>query len=107
MESERNEEKSGWQRLGAPKLPADRFSDIIGPTQSVPAARRTHQTRFIRAIEEEHRDTTPFPSDHRVRYDNERGRGDHRHVDGVEQPYRFESLSQVLDDFQRDVENWR
>ena len=43
----------------------------------------------------------------RVRYDNERGKGDHRHVNGVEQPYGFESLSHLLDDFQRDVENWR
>lgn len=43
----------------------------------------------------------------RVRYDNERGKGDHKHVDGVEQPYRFVSLTELLDDFQRDVENWR
>jgi hypothetical protein len=43
----------------------------------------------------------------RVRYDNERGKGDHRHVDGLEQPYRFVSLVQLLDDFQRDVEKWR
>lgn len=43
----------------------------------------------------------------RVRYDNERGKGDHRHVDGIEHPYRFVSLTQLLDDFQRDVENWR
>ncbi|MHB1121964.1 MAG: toxin-antitoxin system TumE family protein [Ramlibacter sp.] len=43
----------------------------------------------------------------RVRYDNERGKGDHRHVDGAEQAYRFVSLAQLLDDFQRDVENWR
>jgi hypothetical protein len=42
-----------------------------------------------------------------VRYDNERGKGDHRHVNGVEQPYGFVSLSHLLDDFQRDVENWR
>jgi hypothetical protein len=43
----------------------------------------------------------------RVRYDNERGKGDHRHVNGVEQVYSFASLSALLDDFQRDVENWR
>lgn len=43
----------------------------------------------------------------RVRYDNERGKGDHKHVNGVEQPYRFVSLSRLLDDFQRDVETWR
>lgn len=43
----------------------------------------------------------------RVRYDNERGKGDHRHVDGIEQPYRFVSLMRLLDDFERDVEKWR
>jgi hypothetical protein len=43
----------------------------------------------------------------RVRYDNERGKGDHRHFDGIEEPYRFVTVNQLLDDFQRAVENWR
>lgn len=43
----------------------------------------------------------------RVRYDNEQGKGDHRHAGESEEPYRFESLEQLLADFQRDVENWR
>lgn len=42
-----------------------------------------------------------------VRYDNERGKGDHRHLNGGEEPYRFVSLTRLLDDFQRDVESWR
>ncbi len=41
-----------------------------------------------------------------VRYDNERGKGDHRHVAGVEERYAFESLDQLLTDFQTDIENW-
>jgi hypothetical protein len=41
-----------------------------------------------------------------VRYDNERGKGDHRHVNDVEEPYSFASINQLLDDFQRDVETW-
>ena len=45
--------------------------------------------------------------DCRVRYDNERGKGDHRHVNGVELPYRFVSMSKLLADFQHDVDNWR
>ncbi len=40
-----------------------------------------------------------------VRYDNERGKGDHRHIDGVENGYRFVSLAQLLADFRNDVEN--
>lgn len=43
----------------------------------------------------------------RVRYDNERGKGDHRHVNNTEEAYRFVSISQLLDDFQHDVETWR
>ena len=43
----------------------------------------------------------------RVRYDNERGKGDHRHVGETEESYRFESLAQLLADFRRDVETWR
>lgn len=43
----------------------------------------------------------------RVRYDNERGKGDHRHIGGLEQRYEFVSLAKLLDDFQRDVETWR
>lgn len=38
-----------------------------------------------------------------VRYDNERGKGDHRHVDGKEQPYAFSSLDQLLNDFESDM----
>ena len=42
----------------------------------------------------------------RVRYDNERGKGDHRHIGEHEEPYCFTSIEQLLDDFRRDVENW-
>jgi hypothetical protein len=42
----------------------------------------------------------------RVRYDNERGKGDHRHVGDREQDYLFTSVEQLLADFQSDVERW-
>jgi len=42
-----------------------------------------------------------------VRYDNERGKGDHRHVDEREEAYAFTTLDALLADFERDVENWR
>jgi hypothetical protein len=38
-----------------------------------------------------------------VRYDNERGKGDHRHLGGKEEPYLFLSLERLLDDFERDM----
>ena len=43
----------------------------------------------------------------RVRYDNERGKGDHRHVNGEELAYVFGSLDKLLDDFERDIQNWK
>lgn len=47
------------------------------------------------------------PGECRVRYDNERGKGDHRHVNGTELDYLFTSLESLLDDFERDVNDWR
>ena len=47
-----------------------------------------------------------LPGQERVRYDNERGKGDHRHADGLETGYNFVSLDQLLDDFERDVQEW-
>ena len=42
----------------------------------------------------------------RVRYDNERGKGDHRHLGGQEEPIVLESLEQLLADFRHDIETW-
>ena len=42
----------------------------------------------------------------RVRYDNERGKGDHKHFGGNEETYLFESLEKLLADFKNDLENW-
>jgi hypothetical protein len=44
-----------------------------------------------------------FPGRRTVAYDNERGKGDHRHYDDVEAPYHFISLDQLLADFEADV----
>jgi Family of unknown function (DUF6516) len=42
----------------------------------------------------------------RVRYDNERGKGDHRHIGTREFDYAFTSIEQLLDDFRIDIERW-
>ncbi|MFA5912627.1 MAG: DUF6516 family protein [Burkholderiales bacterium] len=42
----------------------------------------------------------------RVRYDNERGKGDHRHLGDSEDDYVFTTLKQLLADFERDVNEW-
>ena len=38
-----------------------------------------------------------------LRYDNERGKGDHRHVGDREEPYRFTTVKALVTDFRRDV----
>ncbi|HSW83848.1 MAG TPA: DUF6516 family protein [Usitatibacter sp.] len=46
-----------------------------------------------------------------VRYDNEAGKGDHRHVgaDEAEMPYCFSSIDRLLEDFRLECEQlgWR
>jgi hypothetical protein len=41
-----------------------------------------------------------------IRYDNEEGKGDHRHVSGRESRYRFGTPEQLIRDFQRDIQRW-
>ena len=41
-----------------------------------------------------------------VRYDNERGKGDHRHFGSKEEPYHFVSLIQLFRDFNADKAAW-
>jgi len=42
-----------------------------------------------------------------VGYDNERGKGDHKHIEGRELRYRFTSVEQLVADFLTDVERVR
>jgi len=41
-----------------------------------------------------------------LRYDNEAGKGDHKHVGGHELPYIFTTPQALLHDFWNDVDNW-
>lgn len=42
-----------------------------------------------------------------LRYDNESGKGDHKHVGQDEHPCSFTTLKALLDDFWSDVDRWR
>ena len=42
-----------------------------------------------------------------LRYDNEAGKGDHKHLGEVEIEYAFNGLEQLQRDFWDDVERWR
>jgi hypothetical protein len=43
------------------------------------------------------------PGKREVGYDNERGKGDHRHFQGVETRYAFSTVEQLMADFWSDV----
>lgn len=42
-----------------------------------------------------------------LRYDNEAGKGDHKHLSAHEVPYNFTTLDQLVDDFCADVTDLR
>jgi hypothetical protein len=42
-----------------------------------------------------------------LRYDNEAGKGDHRHIGSLETPYDFTTPDALLADFWQDVDRWR
>ena len=42
-----------------------------------------------------------------LRYDNEAGKGDHKHIGGDEVPYAFTGIEARIADFWNDVETWR
>ncbi len=41
-----------------------------------------------------------------LRYDNEVGKGDHRHYGDKESIYKFTTPDQLVADFQRDIARW-
>jgi hypothetical protein len=41
-----------------------------------------------------------------LRYDNEAGKGDHRHVGADESAYTFTTIDQLLADFWADIDGW-
>lgn len=41
-----------------------------------------------------------------VRYDNEVGKGDHRHIGGTQSAYKFSSPEKLMRDFQNDIARW-
>jgi len=41
-----------------------------------------------------------------IGYDNERGKGDHKHIGGAETPYIFVDIDMLVNDFANDVEEF-
>jgi hypothetical protein len=47
------------------------------------------------------------PGERLILYDNERGKGDHRHYGGREEDYRFKDIETLIADFMADVRRLR
>ena len=41
-----------------------------------------------------------------MRYDNEAGKGDHKHIGPVEMAYEFINVNKLMDDFADDIARW-
>lgn len=80
-------------------LGEDRFADIVIWQLPAPTPGRRHRFKYRLAY---------IIDDVCVlRFDNEAGKGDHKHVGADEVPYRFVSLAQLVDDFWIEIERWR
>ncbi|MBI5330181.1 MAG: hypothetical protein HZB71_06150 [Betaproteobacteria bacterium] len=42
-----------------------------------------------------------------VGFDNERGKGDHKHIGAQQFPYEFTDVDRLVDDFIKEVEKWQ
>lgn len=43
----------------------------------------------------------------KVRYDNESGKGDHKHINGLEEAYHFTDVERLVADFLADIDRSR
>jgi len=75
------------------------FVELILWRVPAPIAPRTHRYTYRYAF--------VSAGECAVRYDNERGKGDHRHYGGTERRYGFVSPEKLEADFLRDVERWQ
>ena len=77
------------------KLGDNRFAEIVvwRLPRAVPGSAHSFKYRMVLVVNEVSI----------LRYDNEAGKGDHKHAGGVEVPYAFSTLDQLVDDFWTDV----
>ncbi|MDY6824455.1 MAG: DUF6516 family protein [Thermodesulfobacteriota bacterium] len=86
--------------MGARLLLSDNiFVEIIVWQLSSPLARSRHRFKYRLAL--------VVNGTCVMRYDNEAGKGDHKHISGHERPYQFTTPEALLNDFWNDVNNWR
>jgi hypothetical protein len=77
----------------------DRFAEIVIWEVPRPVAGSRHSFKYRLALVVDEQCV--------LRFDNETGKGDHKHAGAVEVRYGFTSLEQLLADFWGEVEKWR
>ncbi len=75
------------------------FVNVIVWKSPEPLSRSTHSLKYRLAY--------VVANECVLRYDNEAGKGDHRHGGSQEMPYVFVSVDQLLDDFLAEVAAWK
>lgn len=80
-------------------LASDTFAELVVWRVPRPVAGSVHSFKYRLALVVEERCV--------LRYDNEAGKGDHRHVGADEQPVAFTSIDELLAAFWLDVAAWR
>lgn len=75
---------------------ADGFVEIViwRVPEPVPPSEHPYKYRLVYIVDGERV----------VGYDNERGKGDHKHIQDAELPYVFQTPAQLVADFMKDVE---
>ena len=79
-------------------LAADAFVEVVIWNVPEPVPPSTHLFKYRLAYVVEERCV--------LRYDNETGKGDHRHIEEKEEPYTFSTPDQLMSDFDADVARW-
>ncbi|MBS0326901.1 MAG: hypothetical protein JSS46_10200 [Proteobacteria bacterium] len=74
------------------------FAELIVWRLPAPVAGSTHRLKYRLAYVVHERCV--------LRYDNESGKGDHRHEGRVEHKYRFSTVEKLIEDFEADIQRW-
>jgi hypothetical protein len=75
-----------------------RFAELVIWELPVPSRESAHRFKYLLALVIDGRCV--------LRFDNEAGEGDHKHVGEAQIPYVFTSLTRLVADFWTDVEHW-
>lgn len=74
------------------------FAELVLWRLASPAAGSTHRYKYRLAY--------VVRGECVLRYDNESGKGDHRHAGNKESPYAFTTPEKLIADFQNEIKRW-